>query len=357
MGAALPIWYSPYGMPSTVRLKHHSDSVPIHLIAHGCLRQAIGDVAADFLRMPLSPALINQPRTNEVPRVLVVDDDRQLLRELCDTLRAEDISCVAAHSVQEALRLFRRTPEIRVVITDIRMPSQDGFTLLTELARLTSKLQPGPRTIILSGHLDHAAAVAALRRSVYSAIKKPVRRHVILQTVRRALALSDHEHQRWCAARQLDSLLRKAMSQVDGLEQVITNTGQLISKTVTCETPRGGPGKTTPAQTSDAHTVSRLQRLSALKSQHFPHALFSDPVWALLLHLTQAHFEGKNSHVSRIASETGIPLSTALRGLNALANHGLIEKTRDAKDHRRNSIGLTDKAINLMQGYLRTCRI
>lgn len=67
-------------------------------------------------------------------RVLVVDDDADLLEPFALLLQVNGAEVGRATSVDEALdRLSGLHPD--VVVTDLAMPRKDGFTLLRELRR------------------------------------------------------------------------------------------------------------------------------------------------------------------------------------------------------------------------------
>ena len=65
-------------------------------------------------------------------KILLVDDDRDLLEMLCSIFRrAGYTDLVTASSGQEALRLWReQQPEL--IVLDVMMPGMDGFAVLRE---------------------------------------------------------------------------------------------------------------------------------------------------------------------------------------------------------------------------------
>lgn len=60
--------------------------------------------------------------------VLVVEDDRDLRKVLCDALTAEGWRVLAAACAAAALRTARSI-RVDVVLTDLSMPDQDGVSL------------------------------------------------------------------------------------------------------------------------------------------------------------------------------------------------------------------------------------
>src|SRR3954470_17261214 len=69
------------------------------------------------------------------PRILIVDDDPNLLVVLADQLRADGYDVVTARDGEEALRRLRQSwPDLLVI--DMLMPRMDGLTLAREVKNL-----------------------------------------------------------------------------------------------------------------------------------------------------------------------------------------------------------------------------
>ena len=68
-------------------------------------------------------------------KILLVDDDRDLLEMLCSIFRrAGYTELVIASSGQEALQVWReQQPEL--IVLDVMMPGMDGFEVLREIRR------------------------------------------------------------------------------------------------------------------------------------------------------------------------------------------------------------------------------
>jgi DNA-binding NtrC family response regulator len=81
------------------------------------------------------------------PRVLVVDDDENIVSAFEGFLRKEHCSMVSASSAEDALAMLSHQT-ISVVITDIRMKWQSGITLLMKI----KQLHPLMPIIIITGY-------------------------------------------------------------------------------------------------------------------------------------------------------------------------------------------------------------
>ena len=72
----------------------------------------------------------NLPQTSHSPaKILIVEDDADLLVIMCDILETDGHQTLAARSGAEAIRLFdREHPSL--ILSDIMMPEMDGFAVL-----------------------------------------------------------------------------------------------------------------------------------------------------------------------------------------------------------------------------------
>ena len=67
-----------------------------------------------------------------MPRLLLIDDDRFILRAVEKLLTAEGYYCQAAGSAEEARRALAGEP-FDLVVLDIGLPDQDGFALCRQI--------------------------------------------------------------------------------------------------------------------------------------------------------------------------------------------------------------------------------
>lgn len=118
-------------------------------------------------------------------RVLIVDDDPDILRLLTFRLEGADYTVESADSAERALaRLSVATPQL--VITDLRMSGMDGMALFENI----HKTNPALPVIILTAHGTIPDAVAATQRGVFGYLTKPFDSKELLQQVEKAVAVS-----------------------------------------------------------------------------------------------------------------------------------------------------------------------
>jgi two-component system, NtrC family, response regulator GlrR len=118
-------------------------------------------------------------------RILIVDDDPDLLRLLTFRLEGADYAVESADSAERALaRLSVAMPQL--VITDLRMGGMDGMALFENI----HKSNPTLPVIILTAHGTIPDAVAATQRGVFGYLTKPFDSKELLQQVEKAVSVS-----------------------------------------------------------------------------------------------------------------------------------------------------------------------
>jgi DNA-binding response OmpR family regulator len=117
-------------------------------------------------------------------RVLVVDDDANLLEMLQEILTEEHYDVVTARDGREALAtVYRERPDL--ILTDLHMPEMDGLQLLHRLRGDLSTCQIPVVFLTVIDSIDAEAQALDLGADDY--ITKPVERGRLLSRVRRAL--------------------------------------------------------------------------------------------------------------------------------------------------------------------------
>lgn len=114
------------------------------------------------------------------PLIHVVDDDADHLAALCDLMRARGYAVTGFASAEAACASPDR-PDL--VLSDLRMPGQDGLELLERLR----EQQPDLAVVLLTGHGDVPHAVRAMRLGAEDFLEKPYDGAHLIAVVERAL--------------------------------------------------------------------------------------------------------------------------------------------------------------------------
>jgi two-component system C4-dicarboxylate transport response regulator DctD len=113
--------------------------------------------------------------------VLVIDDDKDLLRATGQTLELAGFAVSLFTSAQDALPRLNE-PFEGVVVSDIRMPGLDGLAMFRRIREIDEEIP----VVLMTGHGDIAMAVKAIKDGVYDFIAKPFAAERLVQCVERA---------------------------------------------------------------------------------------------------------------------------------------------------------------------------
>jgi CheY-like chemotaxis protein len=116
------------------------------------------------------------------PRILVVDDDRDICRNLSDILTDLDYQVDTAHDGLSALELVRQRP-YDIALLDLKMPGMDGLTLYRQI----KKQRAGTVSLLITGYASPATAAEALAAGAWRIVAKPVDFPELLDLVDEAL--------------------------------------------------------------------------------------------------------------------------------------------------------------------------
>ena len=117
-------------------------------------------------------------------RLLVVDDERDLMLALVAALEAEGYDVIGCGSSSEALAALR-AGSYDALITDLMLPGLDGIGLL----RAGLALDPNLVGLIMTGKGTVSTAVEALKLGAFDYLQKPFTVETVLSTVAHALDL------------------------------------------------------------------------------------------------------------------------------------------------------------------------
>jgi signal transduction histidine kinase len=142
-------------------------------------------------------------------RVLVVDDDANMLRTIGDILGFKGYNVVGVSTARAGLRVASGDePPPSVALVDLKLPDMDGIELAGRLREAATTTE----VVILTGNASIESAVRAMREQSYDYLIKPVRPEQLLETVDRA---GDRAQRR-----RAESALDEALRQKQKLEVV-----------------------------------------------------------------------------------------------------------------------------------------
>ena len=135
-----------------------------------------------------APAVMSRQRVASLTQatVLVVEDDEDTLELLQSTLKMAGAIPIGARSVADAL-IASDGHRLDALVSDIAMPGQDGYTLMTLLRDRLGPAMPEV-TIALTAYAGRADREKALNAGFREHLSKPVNPDVLVQTLEDLLA-------------------------------------------------------------------------------------------------------------------------------------------------------------------------
>ena len=148
---------------------------------------------------------------NEKEKILIVDDEPDVVMILQDRLEMNDYEVMTASDGYDALeQIDKDMPDL--VLLDIKMPRMDGIETLTHI----QDKYPGLLVIMLTAHGTIQRAVEATKLGAYDFLEKPFQSEQIGQKVDGAL-----EHHRTTEHRARDELIHS-------YEEIVGESPQIV---------------------------------------------------------------------------------------------------------------------------------
>src|SRR5438105_8092996 len=158
-------------------------------------------------------------------RILLVDDDRELIDLLAFALRRAGLEPIAAHDGAAALRLFEeRSPDL--VVLDINLAASSGLHVLRELRRDAPTLP----VIMLTALDSEEDKVRGLEAGADDYLTKPFSHRELIARIRAQLRRSGQEIS---AGRAPETRFEVGSVTLDLAEHSVRKSGEPVSLTVT----------------------------------------------------------------------------------------------------------------------------
>ena len=138
-------------------------------------------------------------------KILVVDDEKNILTTLSRTLGLEGYAVEVAGGGKIALEKFQKA-QPDVVLLDVKMPDIDGLAVLEKLR----VADPSVPVVMMSGHGTIDTAVRATKLGAYDFIEKPLSMDRVLLAVGNATQM-----------RRLNQENRRLRSDVESRYQIV----------------------------------------------------------------------------------------------------------------------------------------
>jgi len=156
---------------------------------------------------------------SEMIKILCVDDERNVLKALRRLFMDEDdYDIMVAESGEEGLEVLAEEKDVRLVISDYRMPGMTGVEFLEKVY----EAWPSTIRIVLSGYADTAAVVEAINLGqIYKFIPKPWNDEELKTAVSTALQHQELQQQNNQLNAELQQTNQQLQEMNEKLEQLV----------------------------------------------------------------------------------------------------------------------------------------
>jgi DNA-binding NtrC family response regulator len=193
-----------------------------------------------------------EPATASKASILLVDDDQIILDSLGGFLELEGYDVTAVSTIAQAIECLKASA-FSLVVTDVSMPTSDGF----ELLRYVRANHEDVVVILVTGYGTIESAVEAIKQGAYDYLTKPIIDDDVRMAVQRALL----QQQLLAENRQLKQALsdRYSFENIIGQDYRMAKVFELIeavadSRTTVLITGESGTGKSLIARAIHAHS-------------------------------------------------------------------------------------------------------
>jgi len=116
----------------------------------------------------------------EKARILIVDDDVEILETISDILEAKGYIVVTARSGSKAIEQIEQTP-FDIALIDIIMPGMNGIQLYREIKRIN----PETKVIMMTGYSVEDLVLKVIAEGAWKVLYKPLNLTELVQLVGR----------------------------------------------------------------------------------------------------------------------------------------------------------------------------
>jgi len=235
------------------------------------------------------------------PRILIVDDEPDMLENCSRILSRQGYSCLTAESGRAALALLEHEhPDL--LLTDLKMPDVDGMTLL----RHVHEMDPALPVIVVTGFATFESAVAAVKEGAFDYLPKDFSVDQLRVAVERALRHRGLQVENRNLRQQLQRAL--GLENIVGRSPAMTQVFELVKKAARSEANililgESGTGKELIARAIHANSPRAGQPFVPVDCASLPEQLLESELFG----------HEKGSFTGAIRSKAGL-VETAHRG-------------------------------------------
>lgn len=123
-------------------------------------------------------------------KVLMADDEVDIRALICEALEEFGIKTIQAENGEEGVQKILANPDIKLIITDLKMPKMNGLQMIKTLRRM--QVAESARIIVMTSYTQASLIAEGKKLNVDAWLVKPVRQDALIETIKRLLERKTH---------------------------------------------------------------------------------------------------------------------------------------------------------------------
>ncbi len=206
-------------------------------------------------------------------KILVVDDEEDILSSLKMILEYEGYEFIPARNGNEGLVKAKESPDL--IMLDIKMPRMDGLEVLSQL----KKSHPLIPVVMISGHGTISTAVEATKIGAYDFMEKPLERERVLLIAKNAI-LQKRLREENIALKSVDEDRFKMVGKSNVMEKLRENIAKVATTNATVLiTGESGTGKELVARAIHSQSTRRDEEFIKVNCAAIPEDLIESELF------------------------------------------------------------------------------
>ncbi|MCK8515216.1 response regulator transcription factor [Methylonatrum kenyense] len=233
-------------------------------------------------------------------KLLVLDDEADIVEELTEFLNAEGFDCIGETSPLRARERLADDEDIGLLLIDLRMPEKDGLSFIRDLGEFLPDGRP-LEVVIFTGHGGEDELIQALRLGVADYLRKPVDLDELVEIAGRLQQSYFEQKQRLAMDSGFFSRLEELATAIESINQRMENLNGRSTLGAAMDVESGHAGSSIP---EDLRLTPRQKEVLSLVARGMNN-------FQIACELDMSESTVK-LHVSRILRATGLYNRTQL---------------------------------------------
>ncbi len=187
---------------------------------------------------------------NAKPRILIVDDEADIRQVVTLVLQDAGYVVNSADSTESA-RILLKKEHYDAVVTDVKMPGEDGISLLT----MIHQEYPETPVVLMTAYAQLQMAIDAIKNGAFDFIQKPFDMDLLRSVVDKAVCHSKQQRMEKSRSAGLEEALAARTTELENAKVELDFAHSKILKAVTCSSQRKD---TSPNDSSTTETIFKI---------------------------------------------------------------------------------------------------